>query len=64
MANKTGYDAPQHERRDDFLGRWSFAADVFRGRPRNAQGLVGSAGDLRQMGGRKNGCQQEFVKTI
>ena len=29
MGNKTGYDAPQHERRDDFLGRWRFAADVF-----------------------------------
>ncbi len=30
MANKAGYDAPQRERRDDFLGRWRFAADVFR----------------------------------
>ena len=30
MTNKMGYDAPQRERQDDFLGRWRFAADVFR----------------------------------
>jgi hypothetical protein len=30
MANKTGYEPPQHELQDDFLGRWRFAADVFR----------------------------------